>query len=37
MVVYPEGVWYGNLTESDIDTIVEEHFEGGKPVKALRI
>ena len=37
MVVYPEGVWYGNLSESDIDTIVEEHFEGGKPVDALRI
>jgi len=37
MVVYPEGVWYGNLLESDIDTIVEEHFEGGKPVDALRI
>lgn len=37
MVVYPEGVWYGNLAESDIETIVEEHFEGGTPVKALRI
>lgn len=37
MVVYPEGVWYGNLSESDIDTIVEKHFEGGKPVDALRI
>lgn len=37
MVVYPEGVWYGNITEDDIPTIVENHFEGGQPVEALRI
>ena len=37
MVVYPEGIWYGNLTEKDIENIVEEHFEGGAPVEALRI
>ncbi len=37
MVVYPEGIWYGNLTSDDIETIVEEHFEGGTPVEALRI
>ncbi len=37
MVVYPEGVWYGNLTEEDIETIAEEHLEGGTPVESLRI
>ncbi len=36
-VVYPEGVWYGNLTEDDVETIVEEHLMGGTPVEALRI
>lgn len=37
MVVYPEGVWYGALTEEAIETICEEHFEGGTPVESLRI
>ncbi|QHQ61727.1 (2Fe-2S) ferredoxin domain-containing protein [Anaerocolumna sedimenticola] len=36
-VVYPEGVWYGNLTEEDVETIMEQHMEGGKPVKELMI
>ena len=36
-VVYPEGIWYGNLTEEDVDTIIEQHFENGKPVKELMI
>ena len=36
-VVYPEGVWYGNLTEEDVETIVEQHIEAGNPVKELMI
>ena len=36
-VVYPEGVWYGNLTDDDIATIAEEHLEGGEPVKSLML
>lgn len=36
-VVYPEGIWYGNLTEDDVETIIEQHMEGGKPVKELMI
>ncbi|MDF2473477.1 MAG: ferredoxin 2Fe-2S [Lachnospiraceae bacterium] len=36
-VVYPEGVWYGNLTEDDVEKIVEQHIEGGKVVEELRI
>lgn len=32
MLVYPEGVWYSDLTETKIDTIIEQHFKGGKPV-----
>ena len=37
MVVYPEGVWYGNVTEDDVERIFDEHIEGGKPVKDLMI
>ncbi len=36
-VVYPEGVWYGNLTEEDVETIMEQHMEGGEAVKELMI
>lgn len=36
-VVYPEGVWYGELTEEDIERIMEQHIEGGEPVKELMI
>jgi (2Fe-2S) ferredoxin len=37
VVVYPEGVWYGNVSEDDVERIFEEHFEGGTPVKDLMI
>lgn len=36
-VVYPEGIWYGNLTPDDVETIMEEHIEGGVPVSDLVI
>ncbi|MFV0341353.1 MAG: 2Fe-2S ferredoxin [Anaerocolumna sp.] len=36
-VVYPEGVWYGELTKEDIERIMEQHIEGGEPVKELMI
>lgn len=32
-VVYPEGIWYGNLKEEDVELIMEQHIEGGEPVK----
>lgn len=34
-VVYPEGVWYTFVDESDIDEIVDSHLVGGVPVKRL--
>ena len=37
VVVYPEGVWYGKVTEDDVEEIFDEHFEGGNPVKRLMI
>lgn len=37
VVVYPQNIWYGNLTADDVETIVEEHIEGGKPVENLMI
>ncbi|MDF2537488.1 MAG: dehydrogenase (ubiquinone) 24 kDa subunit [Herbinix sp.] len=36
-VIYPEGIWYGNLGEEDVDTIVEQHILQGKPVQELMI
>ncbi len=37
VVVYPEGVWYGNVSVDDVERIVEEHFEKGNPVSDLLI
>jgi (2Fe-2S) ferredoxin len=34
-VVYPEGVWYTYVDESDIDEIVESHLERGEVVTRL--
>ena len=34
-VVYPEGVWYTYLDDSDIDEIVESHLKHGKVVQRL--
>lgn len=37
LIVYPDGVWYGNLRVEDVDEIVDEHLVGGRPVERLRI
>lgn len=37
VVVYPEGVWYGNITEEMVEKIIEEHIINGIPVEELRI
>jgi Ferredoxin len=36
-VVYPEGVWYGNLTPEAVEKIVESHLENGKIVDEFKI
>lgn len=37
VVVYPDVVWYGFVTERDIDEIIDSHIVGGTPVARLRL
>jgi (2Fe-2S) ferredoxin len=37
VVVYPEGVWYGAVTQADVKEIVSEHIKNGRPVERLRM
>jgi len=37
VVVYPEGIFYGGVTLADVDTIMEEHVVGNRPVERLII
>jgi len=37
VVVYPDTVWYGRVTEADIDEIIDRHLVAGEPVERLRL
>jgi len=37
LVVYPEGVFYGEVNECDVDEIIESHIIGNVPVERLRL
>lgn len=37
MVVYPDGVWYTFIDESDVEEIIQEHLVHGRVVERLRI
>ena len=37
IVVYPEAVWYGNVTIDDVDELFHEQVLNGRPVERLRI
>ena len=37
VVVYPDAVWYGGVTEADLAEIIESHLLGGIPVARLRL
>jgi (2Fe-2S) ferredoxin len=35
IAVQPDGVWYYNVTDANMDRIIHEHFVGGTPVEDL--
>ncbi len=37
VVIYPDGVWYTWLDQSDVDEIIEEHLINGCIVERLRL
>lgn len=37
VLVYPEGVMYQKVQAGDVNTIIDEHLLGGKPVEALKM
>ena len=37
LVVYPEGIWYTYVDESDLDEIIESHLKNGRTVERLKI
>ncbi|MCQ8895394.1 (2Fe-2S) ferredoxin domain-containing protein [Limnobacter humi] len=37
LVVYPEGVWYTYVDQTDIDEIIDSHLVGGQVVDRLRL
>jgi (2Fe-2S) ferredoxin len=36
-MVYPDGVWYAQVTPGDVKEIVEEHLVNGRPVERLAL
>ena len=37
VLVYPEGIMYGNVTKADVSVIFDEHLLGGNPVERLKV
>ncbi|MEK6577982.1 MAG: (2Fe-2S) ferredoxin domain-containing protein [Bdellovibrionota bacterium] len=37
VVIYPEGIWYGNVQPQDAAEIVASHLKNAQPVARLRI
>lgn len=37
VLVYPEGVWYGQVTPEDVPEIIESHLENGRVVERLAL
>ncbi len=37
ILVVPDNVWYGAVTEADVPVLFDQHLEAGDPVEMLRI
>ena len=37
LLVVPDNVWYGGVTEADVPAIFDRHLVGGEPVEMLRL
>lgn len=37
VAIYPEAVWYGKVSEADVDEIIQSHLVEGRPVARLRL
>ena len=37
VLVYPEGIWYGQVTAEDVPEIIEEHLVNGRIVQRLAL
>ncbi|MCK5777442.1 MAG: (2Fe-2S) ferredoxin domain-containing protein [Rhodospirillales bacterium] len=37
IVIYPEGIWYRAENAEDIDEIISEHLQNGRPVERLML
>ena len=37
VLIYPEGVWYGQVTAEDVPEIIEKHIEKGEIVERLAL
>jgi len=37
VVIYPEQIWYGNVTVDDVEEIIQDHLIKNSPVERLKI
>lgn len=37
VVVYPENVWYSQVSPDDVEEIMDEHIEEGRPLERLLV
>lgn len=37
IVIYPEQIWYGNVTKDDVEEIIQSHIINNRPVERLLI
>jgi len=35
VIVHPDGIWYQQVKPEDVEEILREHLQGGKPVERL--